>query len=383
VLAWSVRCVANRWSGGLLAAGLFVTQNLTVQLWAPFHRVDPLALCFTLVGLGLATSGRTTLAALPFVLAVLTKQTHLAAPLCVLVTLWPRRRSMLHFGALFLGGLVGCLGVGQWLTDGMLLWHTFVANANPLDFQYYAAMLGAFLQFNALPLVAAAAIFGLPARGPERLWRAYFLLTGVETLATIGKVGASSNYWLELTAATCALIGIVSVRLVAAPDTAAPFTSAVPGARAPFTSAGLASLVLASLLTCVPAYQASASQALDLHLSGATVGIGSQLEAARLVATEPGAVLTDDPGLALLAGKRIEFEFVIFTILAAQGVWDETPILNAINARQFGLVVLIEPLDTPPRPLIAARVTEPVRAALQAAYIPGGQQDGYWFYRPT
>jgi hypothetical protein len=370
VLAWSVRRIAGRWSGGLLAAGLFLTQNLTVVLWAPVNRVDPLALGFTLLGLALATSGRTTLAALPLALAVLTKQTYLAAPLCVVLTLWPRRRAIFGFGALFVVSLALSLGAGVWLTDGWLLWHTVVANANPLDFQYFAAMLGAFVQFNAVPLLAAAALFGLSSRAPERLWRVYFVVSGLEALATVGKLGASSNYWLELTAATAVLIGILAVRLAGSAD-----------ARALFTSTGLAGLVLAALLMDVPAYQATVSHALDLHFGGVAAGSAAQVEVAPLVAAEPGAVLTDDPGLALLAGKRVEFEFVIFTILAAQGAWDERPILDAIAARQFGLVVLEESLDEPPRPLIAARYTARVRTALQAAYIPAGQQAGYWFYR--
>jgi hypothetical protein len=372
LLAWTVRRVAGRWSGGLLAAGLFLTQNLTVVLWAPVNRVDPLALCFTLVGLALATGRRTTLAALPLGLAVLTKQTYLAAPLCVLLTLWPQPRSMLGFGALFLITLALCLGAGVWLTDGWLLWHTVVANANPLDFQYFAAMVGAFLGLNALPLVAAMALFGLSARAPERLWRTYFGVSGLEALATVGKLGASSNYWLELTAAMAVLIGILAVRLATSAD-----------ARTLFTSTGLAALLLASLLIGVRAYQATVSQALDLHFSGAAASAAAQVEVAPLVASEPGPVLTDDPGLALLAGKRVEFEFIIFTILATQGVWDEGPILDAIDARQFGLVVLVESLDEPLRPLISARYTARVRAALLAAYTPAGQQSGYWFYRPS
>jgi hypothetical protein len=47
------------------------------------HRVDPLALALSLAGLALATAGRGTLAAVPLALAVLTKQTYLAAPRCV------------------------------------------------------------------------------------------------------------------------------------------------------------------------------------------------------------------------------------------------------------------------------------------------------------
>jgi hypothetical protein len=372
LLAWTVRRVAGSWGGGLLAAGLFLTQNLTVLLWAPVSRVDPLALCFTLAGLALVAGGRTTLAALPLALAVLTKQTYLAAPLCVLLTVWPRRRALLASGALFGATLALCLGVGAWLTDGWLLWHTVVANANPLDFRYFAAMFGEFLQFNALPMLAALALFGLPAQEPERLWRWYFIVSGVEAVATVGKLGASSNYWLELTAATAVLIGILAVRLARSAES-----------QALFTSTGLAGVVLAALLMDVPAYQANVSQGLDLHFDGPASGILPQLDVAPLVAAEPGRVLSDDPGLALLSGKPMEFEFVIFTILAAQGGWDERPILEAIAAQEFSLVVLEVPLEEPPRPLISARYSPRVREALLAAYTPAGQRAAYWFYRPA
>jgi predicted membrane-bound dolichyl-phosphate-mannose-protein mannosyltransferase len=109
-----------------------------------------LALCFALSGLALATGGRTRLAALPLALAVLTKQSYVAAPLCVLLTLWPQRRAIVTAGALFVGCLLLAVSVGTWLTGNELLWHTVVDNANPLDFDYFAAMLSAFAQFNAL-----------------------------------------------------------------------------------------------------------------------------------------------------------------------------------------------------------------------------------------
>src|SRR5207245_4019993 len=82
-LAWSMRRLTARWSVGLLAAGLFLTQNLTTLLWAPLHRVDPLALGLTLVGLALATAGRFSLAGVLFLLALMTKQTYVVAPLAV------------------------------------------------------------------------------------------------------------------------------------------------------------------------------------------------------------------------------------------------------------------------------------------------------------
>jgi len=219
--------------------------------------------------------------------------------------------------------------------------------------------------------VAAAALFGLPARPAERQWRAYFVLSGLVALVTVGKIGASSNYWLELTAATSVLIGILAARVVEPSAT-----------RAAFTSSGLAALVLASLLTCIPAYEATMNQTAAVALSGPPEDIADRLQASAFVASEPGPVLTDDPDLALQAGKHVEFE-LIYTLLALQGVWDEAPVLNAIRSREFGVVVLQEPLDAPPRPLLTAHLTETVRTALRGAYAPAGQVGGYWLYRPT
>jgi hypothetical protein len=370
LIVWSVHRITGSAPAGLLGGGLFVTQNLTVLLWGPTHRVDMLALCFALSGLALATAGRSTLAAFPFALAILTKQTYVAASACVLIALWPRRRAMLRFVAVLMGSLLLAVGIGTWVTDNQLLWHTVVANANPFDLDYFVAMLSQFAQFNALPLVAAAALFGLPARAAERQWRAYFVLSGLVALATIGKIGASSNYWLELTAATSVLIGLLAARL-----------SEPSAAPAAFASAGLAGVVLASLLTCIPAYQATMNQTAAAAIGGPPVAIASRRQVAAFVANEPGPLLTDDPDLALQAGKRVEFE-LIYTLLALQGVWDETPILNSIRARQFGLVVLQEPLDAAPRPLLSAHLTDKVRLALEDVYAPAGEIDGYWLYRP-
>jgi hypothetical protein len=366
--AVSVRVVAGRWSGGLLAGGLFLTQNLTVLLWAPTHRVDALALCFTLGGLALASLNRTRLAAGALVLAVLTKQTYVVAALCVCLDLWPCRRALLEFLGIFCGGLILALGVGQVLSSGWLVWHVVTANANPLDLDYFSAMVGSFVGLNALPVVVAATLLATPALPHERLWRAYFVLSGVQTILTMGKLGASSNYWLELTAASAVMIGILAVRLSREPDL-----------RAPVSATGLAGLLFAGLLTAMPGYAATVTQTWQT----ATADPPSQLQAAQLVDDEPGPVLTDDPGLAVLAQRPVEFEFIIFTILATQHVWDEQPILDAINAHRFSLVILTEPDDTPQTRLIAARWSTAVGAALQANYAYTSEDDGYYLYRPV
>ena len=367
LLAWSVRRIGGSWSGGLLAGGLFLTQNMTALLWAPLHRVDPLALCLTLAGLALATAGRSQAAALPLVLAFMTKQSYLVAPVAVCLALWPVRRSMLRFAGLFAAGAVGAVVAAQVLSGGWFLWYAVLANANAFQLEYLTAQLGPFLRFNALPLLVAAAVFLFPPLLGERVWRLSFV-GAILMLPGIGKVGASSNYWLELTAVGSALIGLLAARLVAGPRP-----------RPDWAGPGLAATLLAALLMVVPGYRAVAGEALEVLPAGGAGAVRTQLELAPALAAEPGELLTDDPGLAIAAGKSILFEFVIFRLLAEQGVWDERPILEAIAARRFDLVALRAPLDAP---LGDVEWTAGVRDALRASYAPVGEVAGRWFYRP-
>lgn len=368
LIVGSVRAVVHGWWGGLLAGGLFLTQNLTVLLWAPVHRVDMLAMCLTLAGLFCASRGRTTLAGVPLALAVLTKQTYIVAIVSVAAQVWPNRRSLAKFLSVAIGGAVIALGLGQLVTGGWLLWHVVIANANPLDFDYFSSMFTSLLQLNAVPVALAALLLGIPPLARERQWRVYFVLSAIAPLLMIGKLGASSNYWLELTAATAVLIGIQAARL-----------SRQPSLRAPLPSAALAALVLAALLLAVPGYAATVKQIVQL----ASTDSSTQVDAAAWLAQQSGEVLTDNPDLAVLAGKPVDFEFIIFTILAAQHVWDEQPILDAIDARRFSVVLLSEPVETPQPHLIAARWSPAVQTAIEANYVADGQQGPYWVYRPT
>jgi hypothetical protein len=371
VLAGACAAMAGaRWTGGLLASGVFLTQNLTALVWAPMHRVDTLALCLTLAGLLLAARGRTGLAAPWFALALLTKPTYVAAPAATCLAIWSCRRVLVRFVLLLLLSLLPALAAAQFLTDGWFAWHVVVGNAIPLDFEYFAAMAGQYASYNALPVCLAAALYGLPGLPGERLWRAYLPLTGVVTLVSIGKLGASSNYWLELTAATAICLALL-VRRVA--------TASQP---TPFASAGLAAGVLAALLIGLPAYQATALQGLRTRLVGASPTERGQLDLAGRIAQEPGDILTDDPGLSLLAGKPVQFEFIVFNLLARHGLWDERPILDAVAQRRFSLVVLTGPIDGPPKREIESRWTDSIAQAIQQAYVFDSQQEGYWLYRP-
>jgi hypothetical protein len=283
-----------------------------------------------------------------------------------------------RFGVVLIGGGAVTVVLADLLTHGWFLWHTVVANSNQPDLITFAALMGSFLQFNGLAVLAALASLALPATSGERLWRYYFVGC-LLTLPSLAKLGASSNYWFELSAATAALIALAAFRV-----------SHLPGTRlvAPTIVAG-------ALLIAVPAYQATAvevsSNLLEVwrptspqYLS--LIGDGDSWQPMRVdssfvaqVAAEPGELLTDNSGLAVAAGKRIEFEFQIFQLLNAEGYWSDQPVVDAVHAHRFSLVALMHPLDGP---IDGTRWTPALQAALNEAYAPAGQQAGFWLYRP-
>jgi hypothetical protein len=377
-LAWSIRRITARWRFGLLAAGLLLTQNVTLLLWGSLERVDALALALTLVGLALFTEQRPIAAAVVFVLAFFTKQTYVVGPIAAGLALWPCRRELARFGAVFVGGVAVGIAIAMWLTNGWFWWHIVTSNANQPDLDTFAILMGSFLQFNGLPVLAAlASLLLLPCDPRERVWRFYFVGGLLEVLMVV-KLGASSNYWLEVSAATASLLALAAHRLWLEPS-----TRLVP----PIVLAG-------ALLIAVPAYQASTTELANVayellrppnprYLSMVSDAGADPLRVdARLVeeiASEPGPLLTDNSGLAVAAGKGIEYEFQIFQLLRVEGVWSEAPILDAIAERHFSLVALMHPLDTA---VDGTRWSAGIQAGLQANYVPAGVEYGFWLYRP-
>src|SRR5262249_34738718 len=132
------------------------------------------------------------------------------------IALWPCWQCVLRFGLVFLGGLGVSVSVAQWLSGGWFWWHIVTANGNEPSLITFSALLGSFLQFNGLPVLASLASLTLPAWPGERLWRVYFLVC-LATLVSLAKLGASSNYWLELTAAAAALVALAAHHVAAVP----------------------------------------------------------------------------------------------------------------------------------------------------------------------
>jgi hypothetical protein len=201
---WSRRATA-----ALLAVGLFLLA-WPVTAYASYLRMDPPALALSalcLLALHRPTARRVELAAVLAVLAVATKQTFVAAGLAGALQLWVLdRRLALRFLAVALasGAALAALATLLW---GRGFWFSiFVLRSSPVRLQtlWAQAQVQLVAPIFVLLLLAAAAT-ALPAlrrEGAAALRRspalAYLLASTAVLLATLGKEGSSSVYFLEL-----------------------------------------------------------------------------------------------------------------------------------------------------------------------------------------
>ncbi|MBP9143247.1 MAG: hypothetical protein KBF21_05605 [Thermoanaerobaculia bacterium] len=198
------RRIAGPGSGASLVGVLAPLSFLPVLIFAPQNRVDTLAAGLALAGLAVAMRGgrvAPALAALLFVLALFTKPTALAAPVALfLACLWRRRvrDAGILAGAAIVLGLAG-LAAMQLTTGGGFVTAVFGFNgANPFSIGGLFKAVQMALGQPLLVVAAGLAIAGLVEGEPEeRLVALYSLVALVLALATVGKVGANVNYFVE------------------------------------------------------------------------------------------------------------------------------------------------------------------------------------------
>jgi len=182
-----------------------VTSNLA------FLKNDGTALFFSVLALVLIsppprTPARLALAALCCILAISAKQVYLSATAaCGLFLLFERRKDALAFGLFFLlfavlGGLAAHLkwGHGFW-------WCIFNAPRVPFDAQQFSSQWRAMAGqpvFLFLLILSLGCVVVFLRKHPLRRWAGnpfllYFLFALAVLLATVGKPGSSTNYFIE------------------------------------------------------------------------------------------------------------------------------------------------------------------------------------------
>ena len=356
------------WPAAGLAALLFLTPSHTFLLWSFAARGDMVAVALGLGavacvvhrpgGWGLVAGG--VLAGL----ALAAKQTAVAPLLACAWWLLPSRRcsGLIGFGA----GLLSALGLTlaplgpeglRLLARGTLdlIEQPEAQGSFSARFDNLITLFGLLIP---VALVGATRLAPGPARG---LLLRYTALAAGVLLVSAGKIGSASSYCLELIALLAVLAG-VGVDWLLTPGT-------VP--REALLAVTLLIGAPITIQTVDALFQAQA-----FREAGANDG------ALRALAG-PGPILSED-GYIALHGPDPPFllDPFYFSVLAAQGKWDPTPVRQMLLARRFTAVVLAHPLEMPITVQGIPQIAPGIYQAITQNYTFAAQSGRYYVYRP-
>ncbi len=366
-----------------VATGMLFLLIPYVVKWSGFLRVDMPALAFSTAALWVVSTYSTTsrklrclvITALLLIAAIYTKQSYgLAAPLAAGVWLWFQdRRAALRLLAM-VGGVGLALFVGLTLASGGGFFFNIVtANANQFE-------MGTLLHYwrevrvtVPLLLILGSVFLFLAPRGkgsesgvPGWTLAAPYLVGGVLSAATIGKIGSNVNYLLELAAALVLATGILlgwSMGLTKSPaskeDTPPAWTHWQPAVH--------------SLVTILLAVQVAFL--LRSTLRDPVESLKWRLKSARemrdldtLVQTAGGPILADEyMGLLTLNGKALYLQPFEMTQLAQAGQWDQAGLLESIRNQEFSVIMIHHFMSWP---VYLTRWTPEMLAAIITYYRP-------------
>ncbi|MGB9300990.1 MAG: hypothetical protein WCD51_10420 [Anaerolineae bacterium] len=323
--------VSSAMCGAVFLGSTFVYQ------WGAWGRVDSTAILLSLLAILAAQRWENwrgiTLATLFCLLSLYTKQTQWAASLAIFVWLLYKRHGRRALGfALLLGGVGGLIFLGlNALTSGEILRHLVLYNTlsySPRAFLGYWRAFG--VTHGVLAGIAVVYVVTSLARRRLTLPVVYFAAVTVLTVA-VGRAGASSNYFLELIAASLILCGLLWGEL----SKQGGYSSAV------------VPVALVVQLLWFRAFPHSPLRAYydPLASFGYTPQASDAQSCERIddyVAEAGGEILTEGGGFALKNGKELYGSPWLLGALETTGLVDEglLRLEEALGQRRFSLVIL-------------------------------------------
>jgi len=364
------------WTGVLLS----VSTSLLLS-WGTVGQVDTLAVFFGLLGFyqysRYAIGGENTLllAAVCVIAAFFTKQTMVACPAAIVVSLWFRDRKLALQFAAAVGGvvLVAILSINAAL-HGRFLGNTLFANLNPFSWEKVEQHVHYLLIFAGQLILVVAIGFRPLMRSPAKALLVY-LGTAVCVLGiTAPKIGSDSNYQIETTAllVLCAVVALDAVDF---------FHLVFRGSKSWVT---LLQIPLAIHLVL----NFRMTEPFLLGRFAKEQQFRMQVAAERPYLADGGRLLSADMNSAARIRGRLEVEPLIYTLLVRAGRIDPEPVRRDIAAQAFSTIVLYRDVNRPfdsSLELLAltdAQLDELRRHYRITAHIPGPYLDGIYVYKP-
>ena len=370
VYALARREGASRWWSAM-GAGLFLT-SIPVVAWGAYMRVDMMGLAFSLGGLLVLSSGASPLwAGLLFSLAILSKQSMLAALFGASLFLAARRRWR-ELGLLLLATIVPVAAVCAWqvvATEGWFLFHTVKANGVRYSVSWASRYLGeGLVPHTALAVLALAGWWAAGCPGSPRrpsLLTGY-LIGACGAALMVGKVGAVVNYFLDYVAALSILAAIGISRVVGEGELRSLYREA-------FVAAAL--LIHFGAVTRMP------------DIAEYVETLPAMRRVTSLLAESRGPVLSDDPSVVAGAGQRLVLEPFQATQMDLSGIWSAGPLVARLRQGDFPLIVLrFDPWNLedrlPDGTWASGRWSDAMAAAVRHAYRVDERWKGSLVLRP-
>ena len=355
LIAWRAR------RAPLAAAALAVgwIAIAPVAIWGAALKPDLLALALTVGAVLLVERGRGVPAGVLLALATLAKPTALLPAVGLVVWAALRGRPVLRplLLGLTAGGVVAAVAIVV-LGPGDVWRHVVTWNA--LSWSAADAATVAFLGLATFGVALTAALLVGGGSGPIGAYGAAAI--GIVVLG--GREGATINYLLDLAAAASLALAAAAPRL---------------RASALYPLLATVQLVVATFVLDPHAILP------DRRPTTGAWGDPARIAAAR-AAFPPGAILAEDAGLLLAAGRApIIDDLFLWSRLVARGAIDPEPILAAVRAGRYAAVVSavdLERLGDAPA-YEQARWDPALVAAVRSQYVLAAVLDGpLYLYQP-
>jgi hypothetical protein len=309
------------------AVGIWFGSTFVYQ-WGPLARVDMLGVALSIAAVllvdGQVSSRSLLAAALLCSLALLTKQTLLAAPVAILAFLaWRRDWRGAWFVVMVVVVVGGVSAAFNLLSNGQYAQHVLFGNAtNPFRVDRMFELSGTFVLLNVCACCAGTWTLVREARSTRPSVVAFYAPLAIATVLTIGNVSGDVNYFLEPTAALAMLTAAAA--------------ATIPRAL----YAGLLCLQLAVLFHVPNGFM---SQFPPGPAKGATpvpedVLAGDHVLAA--VRAAEGPTLVEPAGFSVLAGSTVWAQPIDLIAEQHRGRWTPGLMVAAVEQHRWALVVL-------------------------------------------
>lgn len=346
----------------IISALLFIASSYIYKN-NPFFRVDMLGLLFSLMGIYIfLKTDKLIFVTIFFIAALYTKQSFVSAPIAVVLYLFlTDKKRALTFVVLMLLCYIAIFFLINLYTNGEFYRHNFLYNMNIFIFKQMAKHYIWFLQNHAIIILCSVIFLFLPdIQKKYSIFVIYFIISALVAVS-VGKIGANMNYFFEIIAVSCILMGLAMKRL-----------------KEIFKDEKTWGMLINSALFI--------QLLLFLHIPFFTEPIITKNELtnskllSEVVHNTDGKIISEDASLLLMNNKPIIFMPFEFTQLANQKIWDQTRFVNDLKNRQFSLIMLSFNIHCQ---VDKERLTPLMADAIKENYYIGQVIGEYFLYYPV